>query len=202
LIAIVDYGMGNLRSVRNALDRVGAESALVDDPASLRAADRVVLPGVGAFPDAIAALRERGLADALRTFAAEGRPLLGICLGMQLLASRSSEFGDHDGLGLIPGSVELLAPGDGLRVPHVGWNDLEVRPAGADMFATAGDEPTFYFVHSYEFRPSAPEAIAGVTDYGGPVTAAVADGRVWGVQFHPEKSAEDGLALLARFAAC
>ena len=120
---------------------------------------------------------------------------------MQLLATRSSEFGDHEGLDLIAGDVERIdAPG--LRVPHVGWNDLEVRPAGEQMFADLGEEPTFYYVHSYEFRPADPATLAGVTDYGGPVTAAVASGTVWGVQFHPEKSADDGLRVLGSFLAC
>jgi glutamine amidotransferase len=194
--------MGNLRSVANAFERVGAETRLVSEPAEVLAADRVVVPGVGAFRDAIAALRERGLAQALREVAAGGRPLLGICLGMQLLATRSSEFGEHTGLDLIPGLVERLAPGPGLRVPHVGWNDLEVRRRDDSLLGELGPEPTFYFVHSYEFRPDDPAAVTGVTDYGGPVTATVAAGKVFGVQFHPEKSSADGLTLLRSFLEC
>jgi imidazole glycerol-phosphate synthase subunit HisH len=202
LIALVDYGMGNLRSVLNAFERVDAPAELVTEPAQVRAAERVVLPGVGAFRDAIAALRERGLAQAVRDAAGAGRPLLGVCLGMQLLASRSTEFGEHDGLDLIPGSVELLDPPDGLRVPHVGWNELTVRREDDPVLRDLGPEPTFYFVHSYEFRPTDPGAITAVTDYGRPVTACVGAGNVRGVQFHPEKSAGDGLALLRSFATC
>jgi glutamine amidotransferase len=193
--------MGNLRSVLNAFERVGAEARLVSEPAEVVAAERVVVPGVGAFRDAIATLRERGLAQALRDVASAGRPLLGVCLGMQLLATRSSEFGDHAGLDLIPGTVERLRP-EGLRVPHVGWNDLEVRRRDDPLLRDLGPEPTFYFLHSYEFRPNDPGAVTGVTDYGGPITATVAAGNVFGAQFHPEKSSDDGLTLLRGFLTC
>ena len=203
MIAIVDYGMGNLRSVLNAFERVAPGAArLTAEPADVLAAERVVVPGVGAFRDAIAALRARGLAQAVRDFAATGRPLLGVCLGMQLLATRSSEFGEYDGLDLIPGSVELLRTDPELRVPHVGWNDLEVRRADDPILGGLGPEPTFYFVHSYEYVPDDPAAVTAVTDYGRPVTACVGAGNVLGVQFHPEKSGTDGLALLTAFASC
>jgi len=203
VIAIVDYGMGNLRSVLNAFERVAPGAArLTAEPADVLAAERVVVPGVGAFRDAIAALRARGLAQAVRDFAATGRPLLGVCLGMQLLATRSSEFGEYDGLDLIPGSVELLRTDPELRVPHVGWNDLEVRRADDPILGGLGPEPTFYFVHSYEYVPDDPAAVTAVTDYGRPVTACVGAGNVLGVQFHPEKSGTDGLALLTAFASC
>ncbi len=203
MIAIVDYGMGNLRSVLNAFERVAPGAArLTAEPADVLAAERVVVPGVGAFRDAIAALRARGLAQAVRDFAASGRPLLGVCLGMQLLATRSSEFGEYDGLDLIPGSVELLRTDPELRVPHVGWNDLEVRRADDPILGGLGPEPTFYFVHSYEYVPDDPAAVTAVTDYGRPVTACVGAGNVLGVQFHPEKSGTDGLALLTAFASC
>ena len=199
MIALVDYGMGNVRSVLNAFESIGTEARLVSDPADVVAAEKVVVPGVGAFGDAMAALRERGLADAVRSAAAAGRAVLGICLGMQLLASRSTEFGEHAGLDLIPGSVDYLDVE--LRVPHVGWNDLTVRRADP-LLSGLGDEPTFYFVHSFEFHPSDPDAVTAVTDYGRPVTACVGSGRVFGVQFHPEKSGDDGLALLRSFVAC
>ena len=202
LIALVDYGMGNHRSVLNAFDAIGSPAVLVADPAELGAADRVVLPGVGAFRDAIGALRERGLAQAVRDAAAAGRPVLGLCLGMQLLATRSLEFGDHEGLGLIEGTVERIRTEPGLRIPHVGWNDLDVLRSDDPILGGLGPEPTFYYVHSYEFRPDDEASVTGVTDYGRPVTATVARGRVFGVQFHPEKSAADGLALLQAFATC
>jgi imidazole glycerol-phosphate synthase subunit HisH len=202
LIAVVDYGMGNLRSVLNAFDSLGAPAELVAEPEQVAAAERVVLPGVGAFRDAIAALRERGLAQAVRDAAAAGRPVLGLCLGMQLLATRSFEFGEHHGLDLIPGSVERLQTAPGLRIPHVGWNDLAVRRLDDPILSGLGTEPTFYYVHSYEFHPDDLAAVTGVTDYGRPVTATVATGNVFGVQFHPEKSAADGLTLLRGFVAC
>jgi imidazole glycerol-phosphate synthase subunit HisH len=201
VIALVDYGMGNVRSVLNAFESIGTEARLVSHPADVVAAEKVVVPGVGAFGDAMAALRERGLAQAIRDAAAGGRSVLGICLGMQLLASASTEFGQHEGLGLIPGSVDYLDTDAALRVPHVGWNDLTVRRADP-ILAGLGDEPTFYFVHSFEFHPSDPDAVTAVTDYGRDVTACVGHGRVFGVQFHPEKSGDDGLALLRSFVAC
>jgi imidazole glycerol-phosphate synthase subunit HisH len=201
VIALVDYGMGNVRSVLNAFESIGTEARLVSDPADVVAAEKVVVPGVGAFGDAMAALRERGLAQAIRDAATGGRAVLGICLGMQLLASRSTEFGEHEGLDLIPGSVDYLATDAALRIPHVGWNDLTVRRADP-ILADLGDEPTFYFVHSFEFHPSEPDTVTAVTDYGRPVTACVGRERVFGVQFHPEKSGDDGLALLRSFVAC
>jgi glutamine amidotransferase len=199
VIALVDYGMGNVRSVLNAFESIGTDARLVSDPDEVVASERVVVPGVGAFGDAMVALRERGLAQAVRDAAAAGRAVLGICLGMQLLASRSTEFGEHEGLDLIPGSVDYLDVE--LRVPHVGWNDLAVRRPDA-ILGGLGAEPTFYFVHSYEFHPSDPDAVTAVTDYGRDVTACVGSGRVFGVQFHPEKSGDDGLALLRSFVAC
>jgi len=202
LIALVDYGMGNQRSVLNAFESIGTPIEPAAEPAAVLAAERVVLPGVGAFRDAIGALRERGLAQAVRDAAAAGRPVLGLCLGMQLLATRSSEFGDHRGLDLIPGSVVRLETAPGLRIPHVGWNDLAVRRPDDPILRALGPEPTFYYVHSYEFQPDDPASVTGVTDYGRPVTATVAAENVFGVQFHPEKSAADGLTLLRAFVAC
>ena len=203
MIAIVDYDMGNVRSVLNAFDRIAPGAArLVGDPAGVLDADRIVIPGVGAVRDAIAVLRERGLAQAIREVATSGRPVLGVCLGMQLLASRSLEFGEHSGLDLIPGTVERIVTAPELRIPHVGWNDLAVRAREDPLLSALGPDPTFYYVHSYEFVPDDPDAVTGVTDYGRAVTATVGAGNVYGVQFHPEKSADDGLALLRAFAAC
>jgi glutamine amidotransferase len=201
VIGLVDYGMGNVRSVLNALESIDAPARLVSEPDQVLASEHVVIPGVGAFGDAMAALRERGLAQAIRDAAAAGRPILGVCLGMQLLASRSTEFGEHEGLGLISGSVELLETDASLRIPHVGWNDVTVRRPGPIVDAL-DPEATFYFVHSYEFRPEVPEAVLAVTDYGRDVTACVGFDSVFGVQFHPEKSGADGLTLLRSFVAC
>jgi len=201
VISLVDYGMGNVRSVLNAFESIGTEARLVSDPDAVVRSERIVVPGVGAFGDAMSVLRERGLAQALRDAAAAGRTILGICLGMQLLASRSTEFGEHEGLDLIPGSVDYLATDSTLRIPHVGWNDLAVRRADP-ILADLGPEPTFYFVHSFEYHPSDPEAVTAVTDYGRDVTACVGSGRVFGVQFHPEKSGDDGLTLLRTFVTC
>lgn len=197
MIGVIDYGMGNIRSVLNALAFVGADAELVADSAAAARADRLVLPGVGAFGSGMRRLDERGLTEALPELVAGGRPLLGICLGMQLLADRGSEHGEHAGLGLIPGGVDRLAAAP-LRIPHVGWNDVSARGATA-LLAGLPENPTFYFVHSYEFRPTEPGAVTGVTDYGGPVNAVVESGAVFGVQFHPEKSQKAGLMLLRNF---
>ena len=201
-IGIVGYRMGNITSLRNALVAIGADAFIAAGPEELREATHLVLPGVGAFPKGMEQLHTLGFTPELRRLVLdEHRPLLGICLGMQLLASRSTEFGEHEGLGLIPGSVDYLATDSTLRIPHVGWNDVAVRRADP-IVADLGPEPTFYFVHSFEFHPSDPDAVTAVTDYGRDVTACVGSGRVFGVQFHPEKSGDDGLTLLRSFVAC
>jgi imidazole glycerol-phosphate synthase subunit HisH len=202
MVAVVDYGMGNVRSVLNALERIDAPAELVGTPAAVRSAERILIPGVGAFRDAIGALRERGLAQSIHDAAGAGTPILGVCLGMQLLASRSLEFGEHEGLDLIPGTVRYLDTDPALRIPHVGWNDLEVSAPEHALMRDLGDDPTCYFVHSYELVPDDPEAVVAVTDYGRPVTACVGRDRVFGAQFHPEKSGEDGLTILRSFVAC
>jgi imidazole glycerol-phosphate synthase subunit HisH len=202
VIAVIDYGMGNLRSVLNAMDLLGVESRLAASADDLDGASKLVLPGVGAFGDGMRNLRERGFVEALPDLLADGRPLLGLCLGMQMLADASEEHGEHEGLGLIPGVVRRLRPPDGLRVPHVGWNSVQARN-GSTLLGDDGDaEQTFYFVHSYHFIAERPEDVTGVSDYGTEVTAVVERGSVMGTQFHPEKSQRDGLALLRRFAAC
>jgi imidazole glycerol-phosphate synthase subunit HisH len=193
--------MGNLRSVLNALEAIGVSACLAPSPEAVGDAERLILPGVGAFGDGMRNLRERGFVEAMPNLLDGGRPLLGICLGMQMLASVSEEHGEHEGLGLIPGTVRRLEPGGGLRVPHVGWN--VVRPQGSTMLlGDAPDEQTFYFVHSYHFVAEEPADVTGMADYGTEVAAVVERGTVLGAQFHPEKSQRDGLALLRRFAAC
>lgn len=197
-IALVDYGAGNLRSVHNALVAAGASDvAVTDDPTVVRAADRIVLPGVGAFAacrNALASLP--GMVEAIEgTAIRAGRPFLGICVGMQLMATLGREHGDHRGLGWIDGTVAHLEPGDSaLKVPHMGWNDVTPLAARHPLI-----EPgEAYFLHSYAFTGT---EVVAVTDHGGPVTAAIGRANLLGVQFHPEKSQAYGLAFLARFLA-
>lgn len=198
-VALIDYGAGNLRSAGNALRAAGADDVTVTaDPEQVRRAERIVLPGVGAFGQCIGAIRAiPGLEEALaEAVLAKARPFLGICVGMQLLATTGHEFGAHRGLGWIPGEVRRLEPADpALRIPHMGWNLVEVARPG--LVAPGWG----YFVHSYGFAPAEPGDVLAVTDHGGPVTAAVGRGPILGVQFHPEKSQAWGLAFLARFLA-
>lgn len=196
-VALIDYGAGNLHSVHNALKAAGAPNiAVTDDPAVVRAADRIILPGVGAFaacmgglsaiPGMVDALEQRVLGDTV--------PFLGICVGMQLLATRGVEHGVHQGLGWIPGEVRLIEAAPGIKVPHMGWNDV-VPAAGAPLIAHG----EAYFLHSYHFAAADDADVAASTDHGGAVTAAVARDNIIGVQFHPEKSQAYGLGLLRRF---
>jgi len=198
-VLIVDYGMGNLGSVRRAFEECGADTQVSDDPRDVAAASHIVLPGVGAFRDGMRNLHERGwIAPLCDAACGEGIPLLGICLGMQLLASRGFEGGEAEGLGLVAGEVRLLTPSGGMRVPHVGWNDVQVV-GDAAMFHGLPDGSDFYFVHSYHFVPADVGVVCGTVDYGGEVVAAVTSGRVWGTQFHPEKSSRAGFRLLRNF---
>ncbi len=197
MVAVVEYGMGNIRSVLNALEAIGAQARPVSTASDLDGAERIILPGVGAFPHGMRHLDERGFAEALLKHVDVGTPLLGICLGMQLLGTRSFEHGEHPGLGLIAGEVKRLQPEGDLRVPHVGWNNVERR--GVSRLLGDEHEPTFYFVHSFELHPEDPSVVIGAAPYGSPVTAVVEDQQVLGCQFHPEKSQADGLALLRRF---
>jgi imidazole glycerol-phosphate synthase subunit HisH len=198
VIALVDYGAGNLRSVANALKAAGAEGVCVTaDPAVVRAADRIVLPGVGAFRACAEALRSvPGLVEAMTERVEVGAaPFLGICVGMQLLADRSIEFGESTGLGWIGGEVRAIERTDpAIKVPHMGWND--VAPSRHHSLIAGGEA---YFLHSFHFAASDPATVAAMTDHGGGLVAAVAQDTVLGVQFHPEKSQDYGLALLARF---
>ena len=204
LVTVVDYGAGNLRSVAKALARSGVAPDVSADPAALRRADAVVLPGVGAFADSMASLRLKGLDDALRDFIASGRPYLGLCLGLQLLFDESDEHGVTAGFGLMRGRVERFAErdpsGERLRVPHIGWNT--VRWEGQHpMLEGLPESGVYYFVHSYRAVPTQPADGVGTVDYGGPFAAAVARDNVFAVQFHPEKSQNAGKRLLDAFAA-
>ncbi|NPV29034.1 MAG: imidazole glycerol phosphate synthase subunit HisH [Firmicutes bacterium] len=196
MIAIVDYGMGNLRSVQKGLEKVGFQAAIVATPKELEQARGIVLPGVGAFGDAMENLRAQGLDRALREAVVQGKPLLGICLGLQLFFSFSEEGGWHEGLDLIPGRVRRL-PGR-VKVPHMGWNQVELKQANP-LFTGIPDRSYFYFVHSYYVDPAPQDVISGVTAYGIAFTSMVARGNLFGVQFHPEKSSRLGLEVLANF---
>jgi imidazole glycerol-phosphate synthase subunit HisH len=198
-IALVDYGMGNRRSVEKALEHVGAGVVRTADHDAIRAADGLVVPGVGAFPRAMRNLAELGLEELLRERAAAGVPLLGICLGMQLLLDSSTELGGATGLGLVPGDVTALAPGAG-KLPHIGWNRVGFERPSA-LTAGLGDGASFYHVHSFVCRPEDEGDVVGRGDYGERFVSIVERGNLFGVQFHPEKSSRDGLALLGNFVA-
>ena len=197
MLAIVDYGVGNLFSLRSSLKAIGAEAKLVDTPDELKGYDRIILPGVGAFGDAAKKLRETGMFEALKSEAATGKPIMGICLGMQLLLERSYEFGVHEGLGLIKGEVRPIAEviPEGLKIPHIGWNELKF--SAHPLFKNLHKGDCVYFVHSF-YGANCPSVIA-TTDYGAELTAAVANGSVMGCQFHPEKSGPVGLGILKAF---
>jgi glutamine amidotransferase len=197
-INIIDYGMGNLQSVRNALERVGCEVMVSSNPAALREADGLILPGVGAFGEAMTNLHKRKLVEPLmRAVLDDRKPLLGICLGMQLLADKSDERGLHQGLSLIPGQVTAIPDSIGLHLPHIGWNDLSICKRDP-LFIDISDKSAFYFVHSYRFECK-PEYIAAITDYGVDIVASVQRDNIFGVQFHPERSQRKGLRLLRNF---
>lgn len=200
MIAIVDCGISNLRSVVNAFEHLGAEIRVVRTAAELREAPAIVLPGVGSFGDGMRNLDEGGFTEALPGLVAQGRPLLGICLGMQLLADGSSEYGDHSGLGLVAGTVERIASDNGLRVPHVGWNTIDVLNE-SPILSGLSEEPAFYFAHSYHLSALEGANVTATTDYGSPLAACVQRDHVLGVQFHPEKSQSDGLKVLENFVA-
>lgn len=197
MIAIVDYGVGNLFSLRSSLSAVGAEVAVTGDGDVLRRADKIILPGVGAFGDAAAKLRATGLDAVVIAEAKAGKPLLGICLGMQLLLERSLEYGEHAGLGLIPGDVVPLSPPDGLKVPHMGWNALQFSEPRSPIFRELNPGDHVYFVHS--FHAANCPCVTATAEYGVPVTAAVGKDNVFGCQFHPEKSGPVGLSILKSF---
>ncbi|UJF33072.1 imidazole glycerol phosphate synthase subunit HisH [Paenibacillus hexagrammi] len=196
MIAIIDYGMGNLHSVSKAVERLGYEAVVTGDAERILAADGAILPGVGAFGDAMGNLRESGLQDIVIRYAETGKPLLGICLGMQLLFSSSEEHGNHEGLGLLPGKV-IRFQGD-YKVPHMGWNRLVYKNSGSPLFVDV-EEGHVYFVHSFHAKPEVESDLLAVTDYYQQVTAIVGRDNVYGMQFHPEKSGDIGMRLLANF---
>lgn len=199
MIAIIDYGVGNLFSLASSFSAIGAEAIVTADPAIIRAADRLILPGVGAFEDAARKLRESGMADIVKEEASREKPIMGICLGMQMLLEKSFEYGEHQGLGLIKGSVRPIAdviPKE-LKIPHIGWNSLHFTRSHP-LFKYLKEGDFVYFVHSF-YATDCGDAVIATSEYGSPLTAAIADGNVMGCQFHPEKSGEAGLSILRAF---
>lgn len=200
MIAIVDYGVGNLFSLESSLKAVGAQALVTGNRQEIEAADRIILPGVGAFGDAVEKLKETGLVPVLKRETEKGKPLLGICLGMQLLFEKSFEYGSHEGLGLIPGEVRPIGeviPGD-LKIPHIGWNALKFTDKKSKLFAGIHDGDYVYFVHSY-YAARCEESVTAYAEYGTPLTASVEKGNIYGCQFHPEKSGQVGLKILEAF---
>jgi len=197
MIAIIDYGMGNLRSVQKAFERIGAEVVVTADRRAIESASALVLPGVGAFGDAMANLREAGLMESIRRAIEEGKPLLGICLGMQLLFEVSEEMGLHQGLGVFQGRVRRFEVN--LKVPHMGWNQIHITQPDPLLVGVA-DGSYVYFVHSYYAEPADPEIIIATTDYGINYASIIGRDTVYGIQFHPEKSQDVGLKILHNFA--
>jgi glutamine amidotransferase len=200
MIAIIDYGVGNLFSLSSSFAFIGQDAVVTGDPEVIAQADRLILPGVGAFEDAAKKLRESGLDRVIRNEVKKGKPLLGICLGMQLLFEKSFEYGEHEGLGLIRGAVRPIRdviPND-FKVPHIGWNALSFGTQKHALFRYLKDGDYVYFVHSY-YATECAESVIASTDYGAPLTGAVANGNVMGTQFHPEKSGEVGLSILRAF---
>lgn len=202
MIAIVDYGVGNLFSLKSSLRCIGHEAVVTGDPKVLRKSEKILLPGVGAFEDAARRLRESGLGQVVCGEAKAGKPLLGICLGMQMLFEKSYEYGEHEGLGLIAGSVKPIAPviGPGLKIPHIGWNALHF-PKDREksvLYRYVNEGDCVYFVHSYA-AADCDESVTAQAEYGAMLTASVERGNVYGTQFHPEKSGEVGLRILRAF---
>ncbi|MCD0460752.1 imidazole glycerol phosphate synthase subunit HisH [Roseiconus lacunae] len=198
MITIVDYQMGNLRSVQKAVQRVGGEAKISSDPHEIATADRLILPGVGAFGDAMAEINRRDLATPIRDFCQTRRPFLGICLGLQLLFEEGFEHGTHRGLGILSGDVVRFELPEHLKVPHMGWNTVK-KQSDCELLEDIGDSSHFYFVHSFYVRPSDPSVVALTCDYGGDFCAMIAQGNLFATQFHPEKSQSNGLQLLRRF---
>ena len=201
MVAIVDYSVGNLFSLKSSFSAIGANAVVTSSKSELESADSIILPGVGAFRDAAKKLRDSGLENTVISLAQSGKPLMGICLGMQLLFEKSFEYGEHKGLGLIKGEIrpiETVIP-KGYKIPHIGWNSLEIKKP-SPIFENVNNGEYVYFVHSY-YAADCESSITAVSDYGAPLTAAVQSGNVFGCQFHPEKSGETGLKILRSFVA-
>ncbi len=196
MIAIIDYGMGNLRSVQKAFEKVGAQVRVTPSPTEILKADKVVLPGVGAMAPAMQRLQELGVDDAIRLSISQGKPFLGICLGLQLLFETSSEGGRCEGLKILEGTVDRFSQ---LKVPHMGWNQIKVQSNGKILYNNVADGENVYFCHSYFVQPKDKSIAASVTSYGIDYVSSIAKGNIWGVQFHPEKSQTIGLQILKNF---
>ena len=200
MVAVIDYGVGNLFSLKSSFSAIGEEVTVTGNPKEIGRADRIILPGVGAFGDAAKKLKLSGLDEVLKEEAEKGTPIMGICLGMQLLFDKSFEYGVHQGLGLIKGDVVPLSEKipSGLKIPHIGWNELIIKDASSPIFKRIGNGDHVYFVHSF-YAANCEESVIAYTEYGAPITAAVANKNVFGCQFHPEKSGNVGLNILKAF---
>ncbi len=200
MITIIDYDMGNLRSVQKGFEKVGAQARFARHPDEILTAEKLILPGVGAFRDAIAALKERHLIEPIFDYLKTGKPMMGICLGLQLLFDRSYEDGEYEGLGLIPGEVVRFEPEDPtLKVPHMGWNSLSIK-RDCPIMKGLPEDPFVYFVHSYYVKPTEKSTIVATSDYAGEFTAVIQKDNIMATQFHPEKSQSVGLKILQNFA--
>ncbi|MCH5316265.1 MAG: imidazole glycerol phosphate synthase subunit HisH [Eubacterium sp.] len=200
MVAIIDYGAGNLSSVKKALEYLGAECEITQDKDLIMSASHVILPGVGSFGDAMASMQERGLVEIIKTVATSGKPFLGICLGLQLLFESSEESDGVSGLGLLKGRIIEIPKADGLKVPHMGWNSVSVKQSDG-IFKGIDEDSYFYFVHSYYLSGAENDVVAGTTEYGVEIQCAVQKNNLCATQFHPEKSGEIGLKLLENFLA-
>lgn len=198
MVAIIDYGAGNLQSVKKALDFIGAKSIITADENEINAASHIILPGVGSFGDAMHSIREKGLEDVIKKSADGSKYFLGICLGLQLLFESSEESPGVDGLGIFKGKIVTIPKDNGLKVPHIGWNSVSLNQTDG-IFENLRNNSYFYFVHSYYLKDADEKVVAGTTEYGVPIQCAVQQGRVSATQFHPEKSSEAGLTILRNF---
>ncbi len=196
MITIIDYGAGNIHSIEKALEYVGAQVRVTDDPGVVARGQAIVLPGVGSGGAAMERMRARGLDDAIRAATSQGKPFLGICLGMQLLADHHEE-GEVDGLGLFRGAVRRIPAGP--KIPHMGWNQVQPTKTALPLFADVPEQAYFYFAHSYYVEPQDQRGVAGMTDYGSPYCSVIVTEQVWGTQFHPEKSGDVGIQVLRNF---